>query len=50
MLCSERELQLSLEHEGIIEFAPQVSVGASVVEMYSHTVFEISLTLILPIV
>lgn len=44
MLCSEKELNISGTHEGIIEFSPQVSVGASVSDMYSDTIFEISLT------
>lgn len=44
MLCSEKELGISLEHEGIIEFAPQIALGAGVAEMYGNTIFEISLT------
>lgn len=44
MLCSESELGISKEHEGIIEFSPQISLGASVAEMYGDVVFEISLT------
>lgn len=44
MLCSEQELRISGTHEGIIEFSPQIAVGASVSDMYSDNIFEISLT------
>lgn len=44
MLCSAKELRLGDEHEGIIEFADHVKEGADVAEMYSDSVFEISLT------
>ncbi len=44
MLCSEKELGISDRDEGIIEFSPQISVGADVAEMYSGTIFEVSLT------
>ncbi len=44
MLCSEAELQLTETLPGIIEFASQVKVGADVAQMYSETIFEISLT------
>lgn len=44
MLCSEKELQISDRDEGIIEFASQVPVGADVAEMYTDSIFEVSLT------
>lgn len=44
MLCSPSELGLSNSHEGIIEFADHLPVGADVAEIYGDTVFEISLT------
>lgn len=44
MLCTGRELSLSNDHDGIIEFAENMKVGADLAEMYAETVFEISLT------
>lgn len=44
MLCSARELGLSCENEGIMEFTDHVSIGADVAAMYGDTLFDISLT------
>lgn len=44
MLCSEYELNLSDQHEAIVEFATDLKVGADVAEIYADTVFEIALT------
>ncbi len=44
MLCSAKELRLGDEHNGIIEFAEHIQEGTDVAEIYSDTVFEISLT------
>lgn len=44
MLCTGRELSLSDEHDGILEFADHLKEGADIAEMYADTVFEISLT------
>lgn len=44
MLCSNAELKLSDDHDGIIEFPATLKVGQDVSELYTDTVFEISLT------
>jgi phenylalanyl-tRNA synthetase beta chain len=44
MLCSAKELGLSSDHDGIMEFAEHVKEGADVAEMYADAIFEISLT------
>jgi len=44
MLCSEKELGLGEDDEGIMEFASHLSVGADVAEIYGDVIFEISLT------
>lgn len=44
MLCSEKELGLSDEHEGILELPEKFSLGASLAKDYSNTYFNISLT------
>jgi len=44
MLCSEDELLVSDESDGIIEFAEQIPLGADVAEIYSDMIFEVSLT------
>jgi phenylalanyl-tRNA synthetase beta chain len=44
MLCSESELKISDEHDGIIDFDESYEIGADLAELYSDTVFEISLT------
>lgn len=44
MLCSEAELDLSDDHDRIIEFAPHLKEGADVSEMYAEIIFEVSLT------
>lgn len=44
MLCSAKELNLSQDHDGIIEFADHLKEGADVAEIYADTVFDISLT------
>src|ERR1700686_3532048 len=46
MLCSERELQLSKEHEGIIELSPDTAVGSPAAAALGLTdpVIEIALT------
>ena len=44
MLCSEKELGLSENNEGIIEFADHIKEGTDVVEIYGDTIFEIGLT------
>ena len=44
MLCSAKELGLSDNHDGIIEFDEHIKEGSDVAEMYSDAVFEISLT------
>lgn len=44
MLCSAKELQLSENHEGILEFSEHFKEGADVAEMYADVVFDISLT------
>ena len=46
MMCSEKELELSDEHEGIIELDDSHAVGTLVSEIYptGDTVFEVGLT------
>lgn len=44
MLCSGKELGLSEEGEGILEFAEQMKEGIDLAELYSDVVFEIALT------
>lgn len=44
MLCSKKELGLSGEDDGIIEFSDDAKEGDSVAEMYGDLIFEISLT------
>lgn len=44
MLCSEKELGLSENDDGIIEFAKHLKEGADVSEMYAETILEVSLT------
>ncbi len=44
MLCSEKELAVGQESDGIMEFADQIQEGADVASIYADTVFEISLT------
>jgi phenylalanyl-tRNA synthetase beta chain len=44
MLCSEDELLISNDGDGIIEFAEHMQVGADVAELYGDVVFEVSLT------
>ncbi|KAF3361597.1 Phenylalanine--tRNA ligase beta subunit [Chlamydiales bacterium STE3] len=44
MLCSGKELGISQDDEGIIEFADYLSEGADVAEIYADTIFEVSLT------
>lgn len=44
MLCSAKELNVGDEYEGIIEFSEHLVEGADVAEIYSDTIFEISLT------
>jgi len=44
MLCSWKELKISDDNEGIIEFGEGVEIGANVAEIFQDSVFEISLT------
>ena len=44
MLCSEKELGLGENHDGIMEFADHIKEGTSVVEIYADPIFEIALT------
>ena len=46
MLCSEAELGISSENEGIMEVSPELTLGASIAEAFQlqDTVFEIGLT------
>ncbi|MGK5595255.1 MAG: phenylalanine--tRNA ligase subunit beta [Parachlamydiaceae bacterium] len=44
MLCSGKELGISEDSDGIIEFADFVKEGADVADMYADTIFEVSLT------
>ncbi len=46
MLCSEKELGLSEDHEGIIELAADIPIGMSVNELYGlpDVVFELEIT------
>lgn len=44
MLCSASELNLSDEHDGILEFADHFQEGADLASIYGDTIFEISLT------
>lgn len=44
MLCSGYELGISQDSEGIVEFAEHLKPGADVGELYSDTIFEVSLT------
>jgi phenylalanyl-tRNA synthetase beta chain len=44
MLCSGAELGISDDEEGIIEFSEHLPAGADVSEIYSDTIFEVSLT------
>lgn len=44
MLCSGKELGISSEGDGIIEFADHLKAGSDVAEIYSDTIFDVSLT------
>jgi phenylalanyl-tRNA synthetase beta chain len=44
MLCSGKELGISPDEEGIIEFAEHLKPGSDVAEIYSDTIFDVSLT------
>ena len=44
MLCSEKELKLSEETEGILELAKEISLGEDLSSFYADPIFEISLT------
>lgn len=44
MLCSEKELGLSEEHEGIIDLPDHLVEGTPLSSLYADTIFEISLT------
>lgn len=44
MLCSGKELGLSSDRDGIMEFADQILEGTNVADLYSDTIFEISFT------
>jgi phenylalanyl-tRNA synthetase beta chain len=44
MLCSGKELQLSEEYEGILDFPETMPIGSDLADYYSDIVFEISLT------
>jgi phenylalanyl-tRNA synthetase beta chain len=44
MLCSGKELGLSNDHDGILEFSDQVPEGADVAELYADHIFDVSLT------
>lgn len=44
MLCSESELRISDEQEGIIDFDSSYTIGADLSDSMSDTIFEISLT------
>lgn len=44
MLCSGKELGISDEEDGILEFDAHIPEGADVAEMYTDTILEISLT------
>lgn len=44
MLCSEKELGLGENHDGIMEFADHIKEGTNVVEIYADPIFEIALT------
>lgn len=44
MLCSGKELGISSEGEGILEFAAHMKPGSDVAEIYSDTIFDVSLT------
>lgn len=44
MLCSGKELRISEESDGIMEFPADAIEGTNVADMFSDTVFEISLT------
>ena len=44
MLCSEQELELSPQHEGIIELPDDATEGTSLAEIYAETYFDIALT------
>lgn len=44
MVCSEKELGLSEEHEGILELAPDAPVGAPLQQWLGETVIEFEIT------
>ena len=44
MMCSEKELGLSEEHEGILELPADFPLGSSIENFYSDAYFDISLT------
>lgn len=44
MLCSGKELKVSDDADGIIEFDARIEEGADVATLYSDTIFEIGLT------
>jgi phenylalanyl-tRNA synthetase beta chain len=44
MLCAGDELGISSEADGILEFAPHMPLGKDLSEIYSDTIFEVSLT------
>lgn len=44
MLCSGKELGISKDADGIVEFADYLKEGADVADIYADTLFEVSLT------
>jgi phenylalanyl-tRNA synthetase beta chain len=44
MLCAGKELGISEDESGIVEFAEHLQLGIDVADLYADTVFEISLT------
>lgn len=44
MLCSGKELGISEEAEGILEFADYLNEGVDVSDLFADTIFEVSLT------
>ncbi len=44
MLCSGKELKLSDEHQGILEFPEELQEGTNLVDYCSETIFEVAIT------
>ena len=44
MCCSEKELGISENHEGIIHYAAETSIGTSLMELMGDAIFNLEVT------